>query len=37
MMKKFFATILIMMALFPIQMQAQCDVENQAFQAGESV
>ena len=37
MMKKFFATILIMMGLFPMQMQAQCDVENQAFQAGESV
>lgn len=37
-MKKFLATILMMLALMPLQMKAQqCEVENLAFKAGESV
>ena len=37
-MKKFLATILMMLALMPLQVKAQqCEVENLAFKAGESV
>ena len=37
MMKVLFTTILAILTLLPLNLQAQCEVENTAFQAGEKV